>query len=384
MPKYAVVISADARFLPGVNGQLNAMQYYGMDDIEFHLIHNFPDSNGYIEKAKKVFPFLHTTSVDDFMNESGRWVKAGEEKYTRSLMKFVRWWYPADRLSDYDAICVLDADMMIVNDLTRYFDMIARSDMIGLAKNDYSEAEWFNYDEKRAMQANPPIYCVPFFITGRRAKELFPMFPEYAQNAKKYSKHWPKETTGDMHPVNLTLLHTGMIKDLFPLPATQWVFVETTHVKLARREIAGKRYVGMHPRGDLINVFHRKYWGQCECTRYANGHGPTTRVNGVNNARIFWEMTRFLNTELYLKVDWVWGDYPTEQASRDITRWLTSYLLGSLGRAPGYPLPEELARQHAGILEKEKDGTYKLSEQGVKLIADLGVPALLALLQRWQ
>ena len=54
MPKYAIVVTSDWRYIPGVNGMLNAIKYYGFDDVEFHLVHTFPD-NGYIESAQEVF-----------------------------------------------------------------------------------------------------------------------------------------------------------------------------------------------------------------------------------------------------------------------------------------------------------------------------------------
>ncbi|MHA2313472.1 MAG: hypothetical protein ACXADF_18485, partial [Candidatus Thorarchaeota archaeon] len=202
-PKYAIVITADARYLPGYNGQINAVRYYGFDDkVEIHL---------------DKFPNVVATRIEDLRKEYGK--KYNDKpggKRTKSIMKWWRWWYPVERLVDYDAICVLDADRQIVNDMTPYFDVCARSDMILLAKNDFSEAETFSYDDARAMQAEPPIYSNPYFITGKRLVDIFPLIPEYAMNARKYYPDARRPETGDMHPVNLTLLHTGMIKDVLP------------------------------------------------------------------------------------------------------------------------------------------------------------------------
>ena len=188
--------------------------------------------------------------------------------------------------------------------------MIARSDMIGLAANDWSDAMWFNYNDKRAMIKNPPLYSNPYFITGRRAKELFPLIPEYAMNPQKYYPPYGRPATGDMHPVNLTLLQTGMIKDLMPLPATQWVFVQNSHVALKERIISGKKHIAIHKNGDILHTIHRRYWGQRMCSRLMNGHDEVGFDNGVNNTKLIWEFFKFFNTQLYLKIDWIWGEFP--------------------------------------------------------------------------
>ena len=318
MPRHALVIVADAKFLPGVNAMLNGIKYYGMDDgnLEVFLIHTFPKDSAYIQRAKVAFgSFFRPVNLTDYYEEcrAGYWSK--QFKHSKSSMKYARWWYPVDKLSDYDAICVLDADRIITSNFTRWFDMIARSDMIGLAANDWSEATWFNYNDKRAMLKNPPLYSNPYFITGKRAKELFPLIPEYATNPNKYYPEYtgrgePPYTTGDMHPVNLTLLQTGMIDDLMPLSATQWVLVETTHVKLMERIISGKKHIAIHGKGDLIHTIHRRYWGQRMCSRLMNGHTAVGFDNGVNNTKLIWDFYRFFNTELYLKIDWIWGEFP--------------------------------------------------------------------------
>lgn len=314
MAIYALVVTADARFLPGVNAMLNAVRYYGMDDdgeIELHLLHNFPRGSEYIEQAGREFAsFLHLVNITDFLIESGHWDHP--IKHTKSSMKYGRWWYPAERLADYDAICVLDADRLIVNDLRPYMRMIARSGMIGLAKNDWSEAEWDTYDDKRAMSKNPPLYSNPYFITGKMAKEIFPLIPEYAENPNKYYPPYKGRgpTTGDMHPVNLTLIQTGNRDNLILLPATQWVFVEMNHVLLQERKVGGKKYIGIHGKGDLLYSIHRRYWAQRDCARLMNGHTQWTKLNAVNNVKLLWDFYRFFNEQLYLRIPWIWGEFP--------------------------------------------------------------------------
>lgn len=314
MAKYAIVITADARFLAGINAILNGVKYYGMDkSIELFLIHNIPPRAEYIDKAIDIFgSWFHPVNLTEYYEECRAEYWHAQKKHSKSSMKFARWWYPVDKLGDYDAICVLDADRIITSNFTRWFDMIARSDMIGLAANDWSEAMWNSYKDKRAMQKNPPLYSNPYFITGRRAKELFPLIPEYAMNP---TKHYPEyvgrgDTTGDMHPVNLTLLQTGMIKDLLPLPATQWVFVETTHVKLTERIINKKKHIAIHKNGDILHTIHRRYWGQRMCERLMNGHTEVGFDNAVNNVKLIWDLYKFFNTELDLKLEWIWGDFP--------------------------------------------------------------------------
>lgn len=313
MPSYAIVMTGDEKFLPGINGMLNAMKYYSMEHIEVHLVHNFPESSDYIERANEVFgSFFRPVRITDYYNQCRREYWSQQTRHSKSSMKYARWWYPVDCLGECDALCVLDADRLIVSDLTRWFDMIARSDMIGLAANDWSEAMWDSYDDARAMAANPPLYSNPYFVSGRRAQEIFPLIPEYAENPNKYYPPYKgrSNTTGDMHPVNLTILQTGMLKDLYPLPATQWVLVEYNHVRLCEREINGRRHLAIHKNGDILHTVHRRYWGQRDCARYMNGRTRERFDNAVNNVQLFWNWYKYFNTELYLRLDWKWGEFP--------------------------------------------------------------------------
>jgi len=385
MPKYAIVMSADAKYIAGVNGQLNACRYYGMEDdgVEFHLIHSFPDSDGYIEKAHSIFPNFVSTTVDDFMLESGRW-KDGKKR-SKSLMKWVRWWYPAERLADYDAICVMDADMQITNNFTHYFKMIARSNMLAVPKNDWSGAEWFSYDDRRAMRANPPMCCVPFLITGKRATEFFPLITEYALNPRKYHPEFRSKrvATGDMHPVNLILLQKGLIKDLFPLPSTLWALINVSHVKLVRRLIQGRRYIGIHDRGDLLNSFHRKFWAQRVCQRHMGGHrSPIGNIFGVNTTRVLWEHTKFFNTELDLKIDWIYGDFPSQSLSPLAAKWLRNCIKSS---NTAYSVRHEDIISELGdtIEQAGANRAYKLSEQALDKLIEVGVPVVATLNKQW-
>jgi len=385
MPKFAIMMTADEKYLPGVNGQLNAYRYYGMEDdgVEFHLVHTFPDSSGYIEKASRMFPKFVPIKLNDFMINSGRWTKP--EKPGKAGMKYPRWWYPAEKLADYDAICILDADRQIVNNFTRYLEMFAKSDMIGLAKNDWSEAEWFAYDDKRAMEKNPPLYSNPYFITGKRATKFFPLIPEYAENPNRYYPSYKgrAEITGDMHPVNLTLLQTGMIADLFPLPATQWVFVQTDHVKLVRREVKGRWHIGIHDRGDLLYTYHRKFWGQRTCDRFMNGHNPIGKFFGVNNTRILWEFTKFFNTELYLRIPWIYGEFPGKRLSGISRHWLTMHLKKLLAGSAAIP-HVNIIKELVGILEQVGDNRkYRLSDAVIDELAGLGASIAGGINKQW-
>jgi len=68
MSKYALVVTADERLLPGVHAMLNAMRYYGTEGVEFHYLY-WPSKNGYkfIDdmQASGFFPFLVPIDLAD-------------------------------------------------------------------------------------------------------------------------------------------------------------------------------------------------------------------------------------------------------------------------------------------------------------------------------
>ena len=115
-----------------------------------------------------------------------------------------------------------------------------------------------------------------------------------------------------------------------------------------------------------------------------NGHTPMERVFGVNNTRILWEFTKFFNTELYLKIPWIYGDFPTDAMSQLSTKWLNDYIRTGLRDVRAHVLHDDIVEEIGMVLKQEgADRVYRLSDEAIDLLAGLGVPVVAALNKQW-
>ena len=115
-----------------------------------------------------------------------------------------------------------------------------------------------------------------------------------------------------------------------------------------------------------------------------NGHTPMERVFGVNNTRILWEFTKFFNTELYLRIPWIYGDFPTRALSQPSARWLNNYIRTGLRNVREHIPHADIVDEIAPIIQSEgADRVYRLSDEAIDLLAGLGVPVVAALNKQW-
>lgn len=138
MPKYALVVTADERLLPGVHAMLNAMRYYGTDNVEFHFLY-WPCKNNHKfiadMQASGFFPFLKPIDLLDMKNQEGPEEQGYKPVY---YLKFYRSYYAA-LLTDYDAVGFLDADRAITGDIGPYFQLAEKSGKILMVDHKFNK-----------------------------------------------------------------------------------------------------------------------------------------------------------------------------------------------------------------------------------------------------
>ena len=234
MLKYALVMTADSRLLPGVHGMLNASKYYGFDDIEFHLLYWPGDEMEKFVSAMQAsgqFPHFKAINLLDYRNAEGPEEQGHKPVY---YLKFYRSLY-AGRLVNYDAVGFMDADMAIVGDISPYFKLAHEADRILMVdwrfNQERVDSGWYMKYKIHATSGCPYDPCATFFTPKTWGKH-FVKVHKLGMNVVKRS---------EMPTMNYMIIMDGLLNEIIRLPSirwterkwgditTEWVDIDFTH-----------------------------------------------------------------------------------------------------------------------------------------------------------
>ena len=219
MPKYALVMTADSRLLPGVHAMLNASKYYGFDHIEFHLLY-WPGKE--IEQfvsdmqSSGHYPNFKPVNLLEYRNQEGAEEQGHKPVY---YLKFYRSLY-AGRMKDFDAVGFMDADMAIVGDISPYFKLAHEADRICMVDWKYNQkrvdSDWY-----RTAPEREGIHCTsgcPFdpcatFFTPKTWGDHFIKIHKLGMNVVKNS---------EMPTMNYMIIMDGLLEEIIRLPSIRW------------------------------------------------------------------------------------------------------------------------------------------------------------------
>jgi len=208
-------MTADSRLLPGVHAMLNASKYYGFDDIEFHLLY-WPGAEmvKFIDDMQTSghYPNFIPVNLLDYRNKEGLEEQGHKPVY---YLKFYRSLY-AGRLTDYDAVGFMDADMCIVGDISSYFKLAEQSDRILMVDWKYNQSRvdsgWYKKYEIHATSGCPYDPCATFF-TPKTWGEHFIKIHKLGMNVVKRS---------EMPTMNYMIIMDGLLEEIIRLPSIRW------------------------------------------------------------------------------------------------------------------------------------------------------------------
>jgi len=124
MNNYAIFISSDRTTLPCLNALLNSLDYYGISNIDVHLLHrNIPEK--YINDIKNIFSF---NLIDTKINIDDSKMHPFYMSNRIQIMQRSRYKYAFDisEKMKYSAISIMDADFIVVSkNLLNLFDLVS-------------------------------------------------------------------------------------------------------------------------------------------------------------------------------------------------------------------------------------------------------------------
>ena len=290
MSDYALVIPASQGYLIGLNGILNALDFYGNTcDVEV-ITNDIPDT--YFDEARQAFDFgINVTqlgNVDAVKIEGWGGVRQ---------LHFARYAVAAQLADKYQAIMLLDADCGLVNNIMHQFKIAADTGLI-LAAHNVLGTDAFVYEQPHHTNA-VPIANMPMFLRPDVYHGVFKRTIEISAGPGGID---------DMPALYYAIDQCGALADVVLLPDALWLnnhFYAALHQKNDNLAFGGKWY--LYANRERVFVFHKRWWQEGhranECAQLAGAARATAEHNTKLWQWVYW----FFNTQWKLKVDWPEG-----------------------------------------------------------------------------
>ena len=276
--KYAYVVCADIRYLPEVVAELNSLDYVGnTQDVHFYG-YKIP------EEIKEQFNLLNFEVYFHNISEE-------EIKESHGLSEVVcrkRYWFANKIGKLYDAICVLDADMIFCRNPIHYFTMAAKTGLVlcaGKEQNKVYDDPHHQFKGEWIMPKgyyNPVDLCnCPLFVDikiwGECLAKSFSIFMDGFDEMKGTNFKAP-----DMDAMNLCLLEAGSADKTVVLAGIQWLATNEQLLKPYIRAVRDRKLIKTEcgiPIYSYHGQYYHKKWRNCQIE---NRHGCAARYLKAN------------------------------------------------------------------------------------------------------
>jgi len=225
MNKYAILTSCTDNYSQYMNAFLNSLDFYDMD-LDVHII-CIGVHEAYLKQVESTdWSFnviLHRHKYEDFNQFCSNRFKVQKARYIISSKKS-RYKQASDILNKYEAVCMMDIDMMIVNDLTKFFDLVTNTPyLIGCNERFKWQLSNFKLDGD-VLPSTPMMWMVcnaPLFFDPRQNQKFIDACHRTAGNLEHAIK--PNEEPSDIYTMNVGLWLADKTKDILALPSYAWV-----------------------------------------------------------------------------------------------------------------------------------------------------------------
>lgn len=292
--KHALILTYNRAYWPALNAMLNALEYYGHDKLDVHILYEDDLKHVIAPLSSAGFPMrLIFSRVRELFNQD-------QSAYMN--YKFCKYMYAQRIAKDYDAICHLDGDVLLLTNITHYFTIAAQTGLIPCALYPHAQIRLDHFKTRNPdfVAVNSPLANFPVFYNPLRHFDVL----QYCWD------HMPPRTQTDrlrnreLYVFNYALYYTGKLPLVLPLPGTLWVGDKYLHSERLRSD---DRDMPMHvynALGDEVAAIHHKFWKD----GVAEGEIQRTEKDGIrnetmrNNIALMQNATNFFNTKLRTKL----------------------------------------------------------------------------------
>jgi len=317
MSKYAITIGSSHAYLQGLNATLNAIDYYGVKDVDVYVFSN-KFLKPYFDYLEGKFDFpLYYLDAEELCPDNETQFAADGGVAWKDVMFF---WgkYPLFKqiMHKYDAIMHLDADMMLVDDISEYFKIAAESGKLLIAGNGRSVYSLKQIEEPRFNTTPNELleFCKGFpvinYVFCMDAKKYIPLLDyvwDLRNDTERNTKHYGLETAYFVQG----LYKCNLLDQVVELPFGHWIsdnYLTNTRIPL-EKDNNGKYHL-IAPDGKPIQVVHGRFWNAhvtnhtldlTDPRRSPHNHASQYEV-ALFNVESHTRLTDFLNYEWKAKI----------------------------------------------------------------------------------
>ena len=268
--KYCYIVSATQTYLPELVCNLNSLDFVG-NKHDVHLI-GIELEDVFLNQLKNLsYNVIHHNIIEP------EW----QEAHGRSeIVCRKRYWFAGEFGKNYEATCVLDADLIWVRNMEQYFDIASKTNFIlGPSKEQnkvYDDphhqfnGEWIL--EKGYYNRKDMCNC-PVFIDARKYGEpLRKSWEWFHTGFNSDSKVGNNMKCPDMDCMNIAFIKYIGDENLVVLPGIQWLGTNEQLLKPYIRAITDRDLIKTEsgiPVYSYHGQFYHKRWRDCQL---ANRH----------------------------------------------------------------------------------------------------------------
>ena len=295
MSKYAIVTPCTLGYLPGLNANLNALDCYE-NDIDVFVIDGGDLPKDYVEQIKTAFRFkVEVVPMADLTKRLAYPV----ESLTHALFT-TPYRLMLDLEGKYDVVSLIGADMVIVNNIMKWYEIADKMGYIVTAHNSFALSEardlkeqWVNMSTGQASEmtvADAPG-IVNIQIHRDLIEETLKITNQYGDNMKSF---------------NGAIWKIGKTNQVLELPGDLWTcgIYYSFGVHSSTDSKGRPTYWTNRER---ISAIHRRWWRKAVREYAYKGQNPESQFYKFawGNTQIWESIYRKFNTMGKVKIDYL-------------------------------------------------------------------------------
>ena len=233
--KYAIFVASNINYLCYLNALLNSLDKQGIENTVYILSDNLPEQylkdivNRMSYEAIPVNIRYKDFDINKYNDQHGRGT---------FFIKRARFKYVSDFAPEYDAVCLLDADMFVVSrNFSNFFELVSGTNLLVGCNERF---KW-NFPNRYRFKGEPifkdnikdfKFHCsVPIFFDFKKWEEVFKTYNEMCFNSFEYNeKNEIIKSTGDIFCWNIAVCKNQREDDVILFPMGTMTQVHHTHV----------------------------------------------------------------------------------------------------------------------------------------------------------
>lgn len=298
--KYCVIVTSSPYYILGANAILNALEYYKHTDIDFVLMHTKP-MIPYLNLIKDRFSFPIIGQLVDNWDDDTMLDWRGEI-YEDMSCTWAEFHYLSTIKDKYEAVCMLDADLLLTGSIMPYLKIAAQTDLLLIPHNVRSGVWIADYPYAKTpwdmIYGHVVEHWITFFGTKSHTDLMKFVWDNRFNNVDlPKEKHVPQE---ELFLFNRGLYELGKLDQVFELPGRIWMTADVENGASIRLKATGDFGI-VNTGGDKVYGIHSRGWNKniikhtLELTN--EKVNPEKCAHLKNNARTVEEAVRFFNCE---------------------------------------------------------------------------------------